>query len=254
MITRRGFTQSAQCGSTPIAQRGFTQSAQCGSTRIAQRGFTLIELLIALTLMALMSAVLFGSLHLAGKSWDTGDARAEATSNMRLAEQFLRTQLEEQHPQRMKRIVEFPLLFSGNASELQYAAALPSRVQGGGVWLYRLRVARDGDKSALLLDRMIPDVTAATMPEFSSPEHSVLAEGIGEIRLQYYGRDDGADPTTQPTWRDRWDSHQALPLAIRIDVTPTHGAVWPTIFASPRNAPESGCRGYDYTRQRCVSS
>lgn len=220
----------------------------------AQRGFTLIELLIALTLMTLMTAVLFGSLRLAGKSWDTGDARAEATSNMRLTEQFLRTQIEEQHPQRMKRIVEFPLLFGGGSDELTYAAALPARVQGGGVWLYHLHVAKVGDKSSLVLDRMLPDIAAATMPQFSSPDQSVLADNISEIKLQYYGRDDGADVSMDPTWRDRWDSRQSLPLEIRIDVTPAHAAPWPTIFASPRNAAESGCRGYDYSRQRCVRS
>ena len=239
---------------SPASGRG-SLSRRAGACRaVAQRGFTLIELLIALTLMALMSAVLFGSLHMASKSWDTGDARAEATSNMRLAEQFLSMQIEEQHPQRMKRIVEFPLLFSGTADELIYAAPLPARVQGGGVWLYRLRIAQDGDKSSLILDRMIPDVTATKMPEFSSPDHSVLADGISELKLQYYGRDDGADVSTAPTWRDRWDSRQSLPLEIRIDVTPAHGAPWPTIYASPRNAPEAGCRGYDYTRQRCVST
>ena len=220
----------------------------------ANGGFTLIELLIALTLMALMSAVLFGSLKLAGKSWDTGDARAESTANMRLASEFLRSQIEEEHPQRMKRIVDFPLLFSGGASELVYAAPVPSRIQGGGVWMYRLHVAQDGDRSQLVLDRMVPDVAATTMPEFSGNDHSVLAEDIASVKLQYYGRDEGADATVAPTWRDRWDSRQALPLEIRIDVTPAHAAPWPTIYASPRNAPEAGCRGYDYNRQRCVSS
>lgn len=227
-------------------------SAGCTPPRAA-RGFTLIELLIALTLMTLLSAVLFGSLRMAGKSWDAGDAKAETTANMRLAEQFLHTQLEEQHPQRMKRIIDFPLLFGGDATQMQYAASLPARVQGGGVWLYRLRVAQDGDKSQLVLDRMVPDIAAATMPEFSAPETSVLADGVRAIKLQYYGRDDGADLAMDPTWRDRWDSHQTLPLEIRIDVTTSGGTAWPTIFASPRNAPEAGCRGYDFTRQRCVS-
>ena len=149
--------------------------------------------------MTLMSAVLFGTLKLAGKSADTGDARAEATASMRLASEFLRTQIEEEHPQRMKRIVDFPLLFSGGASELVYAAQVPSRIQGGGVWLYRLRVAQDGDKQALVLDRMIPDVSATAMPEFSGNDHSVLAEDIAELKLQYYGRDEGADVSVTPT-------------------------------------------------------
>jgi general secretion pathway protein J len=218
-----------------------------------QRGFTLIELLIALTLMALMSAVLFGSLKVAGKSSDAGDAKAEATASMRLASDFLRTELEEQQPQRMKRIAEFPLLFSGTPDTLEFAAPVPSRIQGGGVWFYRLRVVADGERSELVLDRMIPDVNAQALPQWSGNDHSVLAEGISSVKLQYFGRDDGADVSVAPSWRDRWDSRQTLPLEIRIDVTPAKGPAWPTIYASPRNAPEAGCRGYDYNRQRCVS-
>lgn len=218
------------------------------------RGFTLVELLIALTLMALLSAVLFGSMQLAGKSWDAGDAKAEGTASMRLAAQFLRAQLEEQHPQRMKKIVEFPLLFNGTGDEVEYAAALPARVQGGGIWLYRLHVVQVGEKSQLVLDRMIPDVTAQEMPAFSAPEQSVLAQNISAIKLQYYGRDAGADASVEPTWRASWDDRQNLPLTIRIDVTTTRGTTWPAIFASPRTAPESGCRAYDPARQRCVSA
>mgnify|MGYP001797467684 CR=1 FL=1 len=58
------------------------------------RGFPLVELLIALSLFALMSAVLFGSLRLAGRTWDAGEAKAEATSGMRLAGDYLRTGLD----------------------------------------------------------------------------------------------------------------------------------------------------------------
>jgi len=43
-------------------------------------GFTLVELLIALTLLALISAVIFGALDLSGRSWDRGEVRAEATA------------------------------------------------------------------------------------------------------------------------------------------------------------------------------
>ena len=75
----------------------------------------MIELMIALVLLALMSAVLFGSLNLAGRSTDAGTAKAEASSGMRLASDYLRTQLSAQHPQRMRKLQDFPLLFGGDA-------------------------------------------------------------------------------------------------------------------------------------------
>ena len=54
----------------------------------------MVELMIALVLLALMSAVLFGSLNLARAAAPTpATAKADASSGMRLAGDYLRTQL-----------------------------------------------------------------------------------------------------------------------------------------------------------------
>jgi hypothetical protein len=37
---------------------------------------------------------------------------------------YLREQLTSQHPQRMRKMLEFPLLFGGNEQEVRYAATL----------------------------------------------------------------------------------------------------------------------------------
>jgi general secretion pathway protein J len=217
------------------------------------RGFTMIELMIALVLLALMSAVLFGSLNLAGRSTDAGTAKAEASSGMRLASDYLRTQLSAQHPQRMRKLQDFPLLFGGDGESLRYAAPLPGRVGLGGVWYYRLKVATVAgrDKPSLILERMIPDVNSQDRPDFADAEHSVLADDIKELKIAYYGvgNDGGLDEA--PTWRDQWDDAQLLPQLIRLDVTPLKGPPWPTLVIAPREAPEAGCRGWDAQRHHC---
>jgi len=221
----------------------------------ASRGFTMIELMIALVLLALMSAVLFGSLNLAGRSTDAGTAKAEASSGMRLAGDYLRTQLAGQHPQRMHKIVEFPLLFGGEVDQLRYAAQLPGRVGLGGVWYYRLKLATVGgrQKPSLILERMIPDLNSPDRPEFAEAEHSVLADDIKELKFGYYGVNTGAGIDEQPTWRDQWDDPQLLPQLIRVDVTPEQGAAWPTLVIAPREAPEAGCRSWDAVRKKCAA-
>ena len=216
------------------------------------RGFTLLELTIALVLLALLSAVLFGSLKLAGRSTDSGEAKADAVSSMRLAEDFLRSNLAQEHPQRMRKIVQFPLLFTGKSDELRYASALPARVAGGGIWFYRLVVRGDEANSPLVLERMIPDLSAASMPDFDGADRSVLADGIAKLAIGYYGRGTGDADTVAPTWRDQWDDTQRLPLLIRIDVTPKHGRPWPTLYVAPREAPEAGCRAWDQARGQCA--
>ena len=216
-------------------------------------GFTLIELTVALVLLALLSAVLYGSLGLAGTSLDRGESKADATSGMRLAHAFLRANLEEQHPLRMRKIAEFPLLFSGDREELRYAAPLPARVASGGIWFYRLAVLRNDARAPLVLERALPDVNAREIPGFQDAERSVLAEDIASLKIGYYGRDAGANDAETPTWRDRWDDPQRLPIMIRIEIEPKRGSAWPPLIVSPREAPEAGCRAWDMARLRCAA-
>ncbi|MDQ2917054.1 MAG: prepilin-type N-terminal cleavage/methylation domain-containing protein [Pseudomonadota bacterium] len=225
-------------------------------TRIAfcrQYGFTLLELIIALVLLGLLSGVLFGSVKLAGRSTNSGEAKTEAAASMRLAQEFLRTNLEAQHPLRMRKIVDTPLLFEGRSDELRYASELPPRVAGGGIWFYRLTVRADDPHAPLVLERMIPDLSADAPPEFTNADRSILAQGIASLKLGYFGRDPDAGPSVAPSWRDHWSDTQRLPLLIRIDVTPKQGAPWPTLYVSPRESPQAGCHAWDAARERCAA-
>jgi general secretion pathway protein J len=215
-------------------------------------GFTLIELIIALSLLALMSAVMFGSLSMAGRAWDGGEAKVGEVSAMRQTQEFLREHLSAEYPMRLRKVVEMPLLFAGERDEMRYTAALPPRVVDGGVYYFRLALARSGDKSQLILERLIPDAAALQEPEFRDAERSVLADGIAELRLSYFGRDPDAADTDVPTWRDRWGDRQRLPLLVRIEVKPEKGAMWPVLVVEPRRAPEAGCFSFDQARNRCA--
>lgn len=215
-------------------------------------GFTLVELTVALVLMAGIAAVLYGSLSLAARSWDGGEAVAQQVSDMRATQTYLRAQLSEEYPQRLRKAAELPLLFAGERDEIRYAAALPARVAEGGVYYFRVAVVRSGEKSQLVQERRIPDAAALQEPEFRDADRSVLADGIAELRIAYFGRDAGATDADEPTWRDRWEDRQRLPLIVRIDVTPAKGPAWPTLVVEPRRAPEAGCLVWDSAQGRCV--
>jgi general secretion pathway protein J len=220
--------------------------------RLRDGGFTLVELMIALVLMAGMASILFGSLSLAARSWDGGEAKVLQVSDMRTAQTYLRAQLSAQYPQRLWKAAELPLLFAGSREEMRYAAALPERVAEGGVYYFRLAVVRTGEKSQLVQERVIPDLAALQEPEFRDAERSVLAEDIAELAIGYFGRDGNAADADEPTWRDRWDDPQRLPLLVRIDVKPAKGAAWPTLVVEPRRSPEAGCPAWDERAGRCA--
>ncbi len=218
-------------------------------------GFTLMELIIALALLALIASLLTGGLSMAARSWDSGENKAGDVGSMRQTQAFLREQLTAELPLRIKKVAEMPLLFAGERDELRSTAALPPRVQEGGAWYFRLVIAREGDKSRLVLERVYPDPAALEPPGFAADaERSVLADGIAELAISYFGRDANAADTDMPTWRDRWDDRQRLPLLVKIEVKPQKGPAWPPLVVEPRRAPESACAAYDPARNRCVAA
>ena len=215
-----------------------------------EQGFTLIELSVALVLLALMASVLYGSLSLAGASWDRGEAKAQQTGEMRLTEDFLRRTLTSQHPLRLHKVPDHPLYFAGTSDSLAYAAALPGRA-GAGMYYFKLAVTSNGNSSRLTLARVSPDYAATSPPDFGT-DFSVLAESIAEVRFGYFGRDSGDADTVAPTWRDRWDDPQRLPDLIRVDVKPASGAAWPTLVVEPRLALQVGCPNWNPAARRCA--
>jgi general secretion pathway protein J len=220
----------------------------------ASRGFTLVELTIALVLMAAIAALLYGSLSLSARTWDGGEAKMQQVADLRTTQTYLRAQIAAAYPQRMKKIQGFPLLFAGERDEMRYAAALPSRVAEGGVYFFRLAVVKNGERSLLVQERTIPDTNALEVPDFPpDAERSILAENIAELRIAYFGRPAGTADSVAPTWLDRWDDKQRLPMLVRIDVKPEKGPAWPTFVVEPRRAPEAGCSAWDPNSQTCTS-
>lgn len=211
------------------------------------QGFTLLELTVALVLVALIGSILYGSLSLAGDSWNRGEAKVQRVNEMRTTEDFLRRTLASQHPLRFSKVVDKPLYFLGTRDALSYAAALPGRA-GGGMYYFRLAA----DQGRLVLARVIPDYAALALPDFGNAETTVLAEGVGAVRFGYFGRDPGSADTVPPTWRDRWDDPQQLPELIRVDVTAADGTAWPTLVVEPRIAMEAGCLTWNPAQRRCL--
>ena len=216
-------------------------------------GFTLVELMVALLLLALMSSILYGSLSLSATSWDRGEAKAEQAGDMRQTGEFLRQALTAEHPLRLHKALDQPLYFAGASDSLAFAGATPGRV-GGGIYYFRIALAPSGESSKLLLSRMIPDYTALKPPSFDGADASVLADGIAQLKFSYFGRDPDAADVVDPSWRDHWDDPQILPLLIRMEVKTAQGTSWPPLVVEPRIAPEAGCRSWDANRRRCVGS
>ena len=226
--------------------RDHASSVSVASLRRALRlpplGFT-PELLIALTLLGLISALLSSSLS--WHSWDHGEQKVEQVTRRRLTNAPADAGAASL---RFQKVVDQPLYF-GVADSLTLAVRPPGRAGAALYFASRFTggsIATDAAASF--------EYVATASPDFHDAESSVLAEDITEVRFGYFGRDVNSNDANVPTWRDRWDDPQILPLLIRIDVKPAKSQAWPTMIVEPRLAPEAGCLAWDPNRNRCLAT
>lgn len=202
--------------------------------RLRQQGFTLLELLIALTLLGLILVLLFGGLRLGVRSWDASQQQVDTLNSLRSLESFLRREMSIAQPYRWKVGPSQKVAFLGERDKLSFVAPLPSRIGGGGLYAISIALEQQG-KAKRIVWRYLP--VNAQMQDFSTLAQStpmVLAASeltqVGDIWLSYFGQE---NERAAPRWMDRWENDMALPELIRIRIRPPSGDEWPDFVVAP---------------------
>lgn len=203
-------------------------------------GFTLLEVLIATTLLGVMMLLLTGSLRIGAESWDAGEERMARASRLYVVENFLRAHIGSLLPVAgtMKN-GEMEPSFRGKHDFLTYVAPLPEQIKAGGLYRFELYVSQNGERK---------DLRMAILPYTSRPDQGdklepvddlAILENIKELKLSYLPRPlqgMGINPLQQdqlPQWTEEWEQPQ-LPALIRLDIEPMDEDPWPTLFIAPK--------------------
>lgn len=195
-------------------------------------GFTLLEALVALTILGFVSMIAAGALHLAVETRSRVEARAVATQELRAGGMLLRSRLRDARPATWRWSSSgSPHWFHGRPKSVHFVASLPPRWDDGRLYLYSIEADNKRDGTRLILRyRPMPDDAATPVP--ADPEASfVLLNEIDGLSWSYYGR---TEPEQAGRWRKTWD-HSHLPQLVRLVVepgTPRLGP-WPGWTVSP---------------------
>ncbi len=190
-----------------------------------QTGFTLLELIVAITLMGLVLVVLYSGLRLGLKSWDGGEQRAEATNRLRLAQEFLRRQLAQSiaaYPvnERQERIVAF----AGRSDGIEFVAPMLAQLGQGG--LYRVRIEAVNGRLWIRWRPYLP-----TDPEAGEERETVLLEGVSNVEWAYFGPEQADGPESPPRWHSAWANLQRRPQLVRLNLN-LQGEPWPDLVTA----------------------
>jgi general secretion pathway protein J len=198
----------------------------------ASAGFSLLEALIATSLLALLSLLLLGGVQLGTRVMDTGSQRAERGAALTVAYDFLRSQLEQAQPvaRTGQSAADAPIAFDGGRDGVAFVAiAAPYRTLGGYQHL-SINAERQGHAMRVLATWQDYDPTAASAYE---PRSKVLLEQLRDADFAYFGATaDNEAPTWHPEWRDR----TRLPALVMLRVVQADGTRVPNLVVALRLA------------------
>jgi len=190
-----------------------------------QQGFSLLELVVAITLIGLVLVVLYSGLRLGLNGWDSGERRAEASNRLRSAQEFLRRQLAqsmtvyETNDDRRERFV----VFAGRSEGIEFVAPMPARLGQGG--LYRMWIEMADGQLRLRQRPYLPGNPAA-----GEERVNVLLEGVSAMEWAYFGPERDNDQES-PRWHADWTSTERRPLLVRLNLT-LRGESWPDLVVA----------------------
>ena len=178
-----------------------------------ENGFTLIEVILAMTLLALLVAVLYSAFYLGHRAAEKVEARFEENQRLRSLGDFLGTYLKSAYPYRPS-MREAAVFFSGEGERLTFVSALSIGMGGRGMAKVHLFLESGGETGGLLtVEEEIP-VRVEEREESAGHRNSlVLQQGVRELRLDYL------DPQSEEErWVEQWDGKEkrTLPRAVRM--------------------------------------
>lgn len=152
------------------------------------RGFTLIEVLIALTLLSLLMLALTGAMRAMGQTSERVEQRIEAEEDYRIAQAFLRDILAQASARVSNQMAaggaQRAVFFAGQPDALAWIGIMPARHGLGGRHYMRLALESGPNGTDLVL-RYAPWNGAPTFTDWGSAVAQPLVHGAQALSLRY---------------------------------------------------------------------
>jgi general secretion pathway protein J len=219
---------------------------------LSQRGFTLLEILIATVLLAVMMTLLLGAFRVAASTWEKGEHRANQVNRMLIVSNFLRNQIsgaiamqEPPNPMMQNAMtgVTRPMIFYGSSQRLRFMGTIPAQVHGG-IYQFELYVSDEngGEGHRDLRAAICPFIRSKDsqpQPACAGQENKIddvaIVEDVDTVSIRFFKNPDQMNLGQGPQGPlEVWEGHNDMPAFVAIDIAPRGEEPWPTIMVEPR--------------------
>lgn len=184
---------------------------RAGRRRRGEQGLSLIELLLALAILAVLTGFLAGGLSIGRRAFDadrasgvSGETDAAIQAISSLIASALPVPASTANP-------KSGIVFDGRQATLSFMGLSEGRALRGGPHMIRLR--RSGVD--LVVDVVGSAPEAAADAAGLTPTRVIALSGVRDIRFSYFGSTKPAEP---PGWQAQWFRSERLPDLVSIQI------------------------------------
>ncbi|MBS0591426.1 MAG: prepilin-type N-terminal cleavage/methylation domain-containing protein [Proteobacteria bacterium] len=197
-------------------------------TAFGERGFSLLEVMLAILLLALLLAGAYSGITSARRSMRSGEAIIERVDKVRTVQEFLRRQIS--------RILPFPFaqdgakadVFEGDSKSMRFVAPMPGYLSRGGAYVQTLTLSSGDDGMQLVFTSTLLNGFGQDKSKPDDVSTVVLLDHIESGVFRYRGLDQQGKLMS---WSDNWRDSATTPLLVAVDLRLANGAqvTWPTM-------------------------
>lgn len=196
----------------------------------SEAGFTLVELLVGITLLAMLSLLLFSGMGFGTRAWERTTDSASNGNAIRSAQDTVAAAISSIYPFFvLASPTDRHTQFDGEDAQMTFFA--PSRDHPG---LDVVTIGREPDGDLVMNSR--PEL--ARNPQ-AYVTHRIILRGVKAISLAYFGAQSKDAPQQ---WYPTWHNAPRLPALIRVRATMDKPHTeWPDLVVAPRVLVDQGC-------------
>jgi general secretion pathway protein J len=211
--------------------------SSASGTKRRERGFTMIEVLVALSIIGLIATLLLSVLDMQGRSEVNLRKHTSGDDSVVTAQTALRGRLEAMRLVPDLRGTGNTLTMRGELQQIDFEA--PIFASEGPHGLHRFRLVLGRDRALMLYSINIR--SSANSLEFSRSWNGLrLLDNVEQFEITYFGPDrrSGRD-----VWQERWEYQSALPKLVRVRLSFAAGDTrfWPVLMVRIAPQQKLGC-------------
>ncbi|WP_298191374.1 prepilin-type N-terminal cleavage/methylation domain-containing protein [Novosphingobium sp.] len=202
-------------------------------------GFTLAEMLVALALFGMISALLAAVIQLIARLDGASRRQGEAIEQVVAAQNLLRSRIEQLRALIDVRGLGDTIAMVGRRDEITFTA--PGFAANGAHQLQAIRLRRTNRGQLVLYTAPLLAGNDIRLPSVEGWDAAPLLEGVQWMDIAYFGAD---WLTGRDLWQDSWQNRAQPPKLVRVRLGFAEGdsRSWPVLMVRPMSGVRLTCQ------------